>query len=410
MSRTASSQRSAGWRFGPGLLVTAAFIGPGTVTTASRAGTEFGFQLLWTLSFAIVAAIVLQEMAARVGLVGRVGLAEAIGNSISNPTARTLALTMMLIGIVFGNTAYQTGNLIGAGIGIEAITGLPSETGAAALGLIISVAIAVGSESPKLASLLITIVIAMSVAFVATAVVARPDVSQLASGIITISMPDNSLLTALALVGTTVVPYNLFLHATAVQRSWPMEDDLHQALRASRLDTIAAITLGGLVTMAIITTAAATFFQSGAKLENPGQLAEQLQPVLGSTGKYLFAFGLTAAGLTSAVTAPLAASYVTAGVFPNASPRVAKITAVSIVLVGSSLALVFGKSPLLTILVAQAANGLLLPLVAVFLIWVVNRKLIMRDHRNTWQRNLLAGFVVAIACTLGLKTLAALIW
>ena len=93
------------WRLGPGLLVTAAFIGPGTVTTASRAGAQFGFALLWTLVFATCATIVLQEMAARLGIVARVGLTQAIRNSIADATARKLALTLVLLGIVFGNTA-----------------------------------------------------------------------------------------------------------------------------------------------------------------------------------------------------------------------------------------------------------------------------------------------------------------
>ena len=74
MTSSEPPRRSKRWRCGPGLLVTAAFIGPGTVATASRAGATFGFQLLWTLLFAVVATIILQEMAARLGLVARQGL------------------------------------------------------------------------------------------------------------------------------------------------------------------------------------------------------------------------------------------------------------------------------------------------------------------------------------------------
>ena len=107
MSEQTATLRPRRVRLGPGLLVTAAFIGPGTVITASRAGAEFGYALLWCVAFATAATIVLQEMAARLGLIARRGLAESIAHSISFAPARMAALLLVFSAIVLGNTAYR---------------------------------------------------------------------------------------------------------------------------------------------------------------------------------------------------------------------------------------------------------------------------------------------------------------
>ena len=398
------------WRLGPGLLVTAAFIGPGTVTTASLAGAKFGFALLWALLFAVVATIVLQEMAARIGLVARLGLAEAIRTSIRPAWARHIAIGLVLIAIVLGNTAYQTGNLMGAGIGLSLLTGLPVDAGVIVLGTVIALLLFFESTDNSLYRVLVAIVVFMSVAFLGAAVAVRPDPIEVARGVFGFALPSGSLLTVLALIGTTIVPYNLFLHATAVQRSWPADANVGASLRASRVDTILAIVIGGTVTMAIVASAAAVFRGGSPTPASVTNFARQLEPLLGPAGKFLFAMGLAAAGITSAVTAPLAAGYTVAGAFPSASPRVIKGTTIAVVVIGTLLAVAFGKSPQITIVVAQAANAVLLPLVAVFLLWVMNRRELLGEYCNGLLLNLAGGVVVLITCGLAAKSLVSLFW
>ena len=107
---------------GPGLVVMAAFIGPGTVTTASLAGARFGHALLWAVVFSIIATIVLQEMSARLGLAGGQGLGEALRTTFSNRLVRGLCIVLVLAAIGFGNAAFQAGNVTGAAIGLETLT------------------------------------------------------------------------------------------------------------------------------------------------------------------------------------------------------------------------------------------------------------------------------------------------
>jgi NRAMP (natural resistance-associated macrophage protein)-like metal ion transporter len=99
---------------GPGPLVAAAFIGPGTVTVCTLAGVNFGFSLLWAMVLSILATVILQEMAARLGIVSQKGLSEVIRSQISNPLLRTMAIILILSAIVIGNAAYEAGNISGS--------------------------------------------------------------------------------------------------------------------------------------------------------------------------------------------------------------------------------------------------------------------------------------------------------
>ncbi|MEM6330960.1 MAG: Nramp family divalent metal transporter [Planctomycetota bacterium] len=404
-----SAERPPRWRPGPGLLVTAAFIGPGTVTTASLAGANYGFALLWAVVLSTAAAVVVQEMAARTGLIARRGLAEAIREAAPTPWARRTAMALVLTAIVLGNTAYQTSNLIGAGTGLEVLTGLGARPCAALLGVAVTAVLAAGQISRRLRSVLIAVVLAMSVAFLVTAAMAGPDAEDVARGALAFRLPAGATLTVLALLGTTVVPYNLFLHATAVQQRWPAEAHPGPQLAAARLDTLLAVGLGGGVTVAILATAAAAFYGQATPPASVGQLALQLEPLLGPAGRSLFAAGLAAAGLTSALTAPLAAGYVAAGALPGPSGRTARGATIAVAGIGALLAGTLGGTPRQIIVVAQAANGLLLPLVVAFLLVAVNRRSLLGRHRNGVVLNVLGGLVLLLAVGLGGRQLIALL-
>ena len=108
---------------GPGPLVAAAFIGPGTVTICSIAGLEFGYSLLWALSLSIFSTIILQEMASRLGIVSRKGLSNIIRSEIKNTGLRKVTIFLILSAIVVGNGAYEAGNISGGVLGLDAIFG-----------------------------------------------------------------------------------------------------------------------------------------------------------------------------------------------------------------------------------------------------------------------------------------------
>lgn len=389
-------------RLGPGLLVAAAFIGPGTVTTASVVGASTGYVLLWALVFSIVATVVLQEMSARLGVVSREGLGEALRTTFANPVFKVVAVVLVVAAITFGNAAFETGNILGAALGLQVMVGLPTAVWAVVIGTCAFALLATGAYR-VVERALVALVVLMSVVFLVTAVMVRPSVGEFLSGVFAPSIPPGALLTVIALIGTTVVPYNLFLHASSVQEKWPESVPTGRALAESRTDTVLAITLGGLITLAIVSTAAAAFFGTGAEIESAGQMAEQLEPLLGAGAKYFFAAGLLAAGLTSAITAPLAAAYATSGALGwrrDLGSRPFQAVWAAIIVFGTVFA-VIGTSPVAAIVFAQAANGLLLPVVAVFLLIVMNRSDLLGEFRNGPVANVLGVAVVLVVTGFG---------
>ena len=393
---------------GPGLLVTAAFIGPGTVTTASVAGASTGYALLWAIVFSIFATIVLQEMSARLGVVSREGLGEALRTTFDNPVLKWGAVLLVVAAIAFGNAAFETGNITGAALGLETLSGVSPQIWAIIVG-IVAFALLMSGAYRIIERALVVLVIVMSIVFIVTAIIViRPgDVGNILAGAFVPSIPSGALITVVALIGTTVVPYNLFLHASSVQEKWPESVPTQEALAESRTDTTISIVLGGLITVAILATGAAAFFGTGTEIEDAGQMAEQLEPLLGPLAKYFFAIGILSAGVTSAITAPLAAAYATSGALGwERNLRGWKFRAVwAIVLVVGTVLAALGTNPVAAIVFAQAANGVLLPIIAIFLLFVMNRADLLGEFKNGTVANILGVIIVLFAIGLGIRTI-----
>ena len=394
------------FRAGPGFLVAAAFIGPGTLVTASRAGAGYGTALLWAVLFSVVTTAILQDMAARVGLAGRRGLAEAIRDSLSNPTIRAAALGLIATTILVGNAAFQTGNLLGASLGVTLLTGLPQAALVAVIGGLAGALLMTGTYK-VIQNALVALVGLMSVVFVLTAVLTAPNLVDLFSGLLVPRVPAGSLLTVLALIGTTVVPYNLFLHASAVLERWPDAEKNDKNLRESRRDTLFSVALGGLITAAVVVAAAPLFGQGGDA--DVAAVAARLEPVLGPAAPLFFGVGLFAAGLTSSITAPLAAAYAAAGALgwgADLKSNRFRLLWGGVLLTGMVFGIFLGASPYQIIVLAQAGNALVLPLILVLLLVVVNHTGIMGRHRNSRLANVAGALVVLVIIGLSVVQLA----
>lgn len=392
---------------GPGPLVAAAFIGPGTVTVCTLAGVNFGFSLLWAMLLSILATIVLQEMSARMGIISQKGLSEVIRSEISNPIFRTLAIVLILSAIVIGNAAYEAGNISGSVLGLETIFGESqlSFVGVSfgvyplVIGALAFILLYLGNYK-ILEKALVSLVILMSLAFLITAMLTKPDLSEVFKGLFIPKFSDENILTVIALVGTTVVPYNLFLHASLVKEKWSDKSDL----KFARKDTVIAIVLGGLVSMCIIISAAAI---KTVEVSNAADLAKGLEPLFGNYASYFLSLGLFAAGITSAITAPLAAAYVATGCLGwSSSMKSKRFRMVWMFILG--LGVLFssiGFKSIEIIKFAQVANGLLLPIIAGFLLWIMNKTSILGQYKNTLIQNIFGVIIFGIALFLGVKSI-----
>lgn len=393
--------------FGPATLVTAAFIGPGTVTAATKAGANFGFALLWALLFSIVATMILQEMTARLGVVGRKELGQAIREQFANPFAKAISIILVLSAILIGNAAYEGGNIAGATLGINAFfennfkSSLGFDPIAITIGIIAFVLLWTGNDK-IITRFIIALVLLMSLAFLATFVMSKPDFSLLFKGLFVPSIPNGATLTIIALIGTTVVPYNLFLHSASAKRHWQNANELPQA----RKDIFISIPLGGLISIAIVSTAATAFFGKHIEISGAQDLALSIEPLFGASAKYLIAIGLFAAGISSAITAPLATAYALSGLLNlsgDLKSKSFKLIWLTILTAGVIVAS-SGLKPIKIIWFAQVANGILLPIIAIFLLWTMNQPFLGK-HKNTLLQNLLGLVVILVTLMLSARSL-----
>ena len=392
--------RLSSLKLGPGAVVAAAFIGPGTITTATIAGVNYGTALVWALVFSTVATLVLQEMAARIGVIGGMGLGDAVRLRFRRPAVRVVSAALVLAAILIGNAAYQTGNLLGGALGLSELVGGSRRFWGTFLGAVAFALLWMGRYR-LVERVLVGLVAVMGAVFFATAIAVGPSLADVLRGLVPSRLNDSSaMLLALGLVGTTVVPYNLFLHASAAKERWRGEADLPLA----RFDTAVSVSLGGLISVAILLTAAALPLGL-ARVSGAGDMARALEPLLGGWAGAFFSMGLLAAGLSSAITAPLAAAYATCGVLGwNGDLRGAPARRVWIlVLVVGVVLSALAVRPVPAIIFAQAANGLLLPVVAVFLLYLANDRKLLGARVNGWVSNLVGVGVVLVAMALGLR-------
>lgn len=392
---------------GPGTLVAAAFIGPGTVTLCTIAGVNFGYNLLWAMLLSIVATIVLQEMAARLGIISQKGLSEVINQEIKNITVKRIVIGLILVAIVIGNASYEAGNISGGILGLETIFGkwiFKTELFSLNLlsilvGIIAFIMLYIGSYQ-FLEKALMTFVLMMSASFFITAIITKPSFMEILNGLFVPKLPEKSLLTVIGLIGTTVVPYNLFLHASLVKEKWRTKESLSFAKK----DAMIAIILGGFVSISIIISAAAI---SVKEVSNASDLALGLAPLYGNFAKYFLSIGLFAAGITSAITAPLAAAYVAKECFgwqANLKSKPFRAVWMTILILGVIFSSI-GIKPIEIIKFAQVANGLLLPIITAILLWIMNKKQVLGSFVNSKVQNILAILILIITIFLGLKAI-----
>ncbi len=385
--------------FGPSTLIAAAFIGPGTITTCTMAGVTSGYSLIWAMVFSTIATIIFQEMSARLGFITEKGLGEAISNNFQKGFFRYLIFSLVIGAILIGNAAYEAGNLSGGVLGFQLTIG-DFQWWPLVLGFVGFMLLYFGKYK-WIENVLIGLVIAMSLCFFITAILVKPDLIQLMQGFIPQNIKVNYLL-IMALIGTTVVPYNLFLHASIISKKHKGDS----TLRDVRIENNVSIILGGLISIFIIIAAAGTSTHIG-EVNSAKDLAIQLEPLFGSHAKILMGIGLIAAGFSSALTAPLAAALAAKGLFGwTGGETSAKFRSIWILVLIAGISVnMTGVKPVLIIKFAQIMNAILLPFIAIFLIYLCNKKGVLKEHTNNITQNIAAGFVLLISILLSIKSI-----
>lgn len=384
---------------GPGALVAAAFIGPGTVTTCVMAGTKYGYALLWAMMISTLATILLQSFAVKTGII----TGKSIENNFMETTKESffsiVFALLITTAIVVGNTAYEAGNLSGAYMGFDLIMN-GNSNGKIIILVIISIVatiILLIEKTRIIISLMGVLVAIMSLAFVSSAIGLGIDAKQVFSAFLKPSLPNNDWLMVASIIGTTIVPYNIYLHASLAAKTWKDTTGIPNAIR----DAVIFIAIGGCISGCIIITA--SHFPS-QNLSDILGLRISLENLMGKNAHLLLGAGLFAAGLSSAVTAPLAASMIIQNLFSWKDNEVkVKLIRVVIVLLGMVISISRYK-PLTIIWIAQIANGLLLPITVIILLATVNKRDIMGKYILDFKMKMAGAVVLFLSIMLCFKT------
>ena len=383
----------------------AAFIGPGTITMCSIAGAQFKYGLIWALIVSILLTMFIQLTAIRIGLTTKNTLSNLIKDQFQSGLLKYTSILLIISAIFIGNSAYEAGNISGAVMGFELLFAKSFQFNQinmfSILSGILALPLIIFGNNKVLEKILIILVLIMSFSFVFTVFIVGIDFNLLLSSSNLFSFSSESILTIAGLIGTTVVPYNIFLHVALVNNRWKSTKEL----RFANFDTIVSISIGGLISLCILLTAAGL---NNSDILNAVDLAYSLQPLYGNFSKYIVSIGLLSAGLTSSITAPIAAAYVVCGCFGfsiNRKSKLFKIIAVIVLLIGVIFSSI-GFSPIEIIKFAQVTNGILLPLVVVFLLFLANNTRLLKNNTNNLFQNVLGLIVIGFCLLLCYRSVA----
>lgn len=370
-------------------VISAAFIGPGTVTTAASAGSGFGVDLIWVLVLSTIACIFLQVNVTSITIRSEKTLGELLLEKFRKFPFIPRALGLS---IVFGCVAYQAGNLMGATLGVGLILNIKPAW--ILLLIVLSASIMLWFGSIRIVvRVLGTVVAIMGIVFVVIAFSVKVSFNDIFVSSFLPSVPVGSEIIVIALIGTTIVPYNLFL-GSGLSKG--------KKLSESTTGLILAISLGGLISIGILIV--------GTLVSQPfnfDKLSVELTGKLGVWANLLLGIGLFSAGFTSSMTAPIAAVFTIQSVFPKdeklKSNKSNIYKAIWVIVMGSGL--IFGLldvKPVPAIILAQAINGIILPFVAGFILFLIS----VERNKNWLDLNLvILSIVVLMIVTIGVFNL-----
>ena len=397
---------------GPGFIITSAFIGPGTITLCTLSGIDFGYSLIWCIVFSIIATSYLQELSARIGVISRLGLGD-IFKSSSNNLLKNIFFVFVFLSLFIGNSAYESGNISGTVMGIETFTGsgmvhiLGNEINIlSVLVALILISIIIYGSYNLFEKALVGLVFTMSITFIVTAILSKPDLREIFNGLVP-RINDGNFIYVIGLIGTTVVPYNLFLHSYVAKKKWKSEKEY----KSSIIDTCFSIFIGGVISTAIIiTSAGARGLIDGNEVKNAIDIGRQLSPFLGDFSKYFISIGLLSAGITSSITAPVATSYALSSIFnykPEWKDKSFKLVSVVVIIIGSVSSSI-SYNPIYIIKLAQFINGLFLPIIGISLLWAVNQSTFLGKNVNTRSYNGIGILIIILSVFISLRSMSLL--
>lgn len=401
---TAQTVRKVRWRevlpyVGPAFLVSVGYMDPGNWGTNIAGGSTFGYTLLWVLLVSNLMAILLQTMAARLGIVTGKSLAENCRLHYSKGT--NFFLWIMAEAAMM---ATDIAEFLGAAIGFYILFGIPMFSAGLLTGVVVFLILGLyrfGYRSVEY--VIISLVAIIGFAYVIEIFLAKPDWGQVATAMVVPRLSSESIFVAMGMLGATVMPHNLFLHSGIIQTRLTGEPTVVQKKKLFRfavLDSVFALNMSWLVNSAMVVMSAAVFFANGIQVESIQDAHRTLEPLLGSLSSYAFAIALLAAGLSSSTTGTIAGQIVLEGFLDI---KMSLWLRRFITMVPALIVIALGLNEIDVLVLSQVVLSMQLPFSIIPLIMFTMRKEIMGELRNGRLTDILA--IASAVLVIGLNIL-----
>jgi NRAMP (natural resistance-associated macrophage protein)-like metal ion transporter len=383
---------------GPGLIAGIAGNDAGGIATYSVLGAETGLSLLWLFPITIVILAIVQEMAARLGVVTGQGLSDLIRDRFG---VRWTAFAMVVL--LVANIANTVAEFSGAAAALE-IFGVPRLlTVPLVAGAIWALVIYASYRTVERVFLSVMVVF---VAYIASAFLAGPDWGEVGRALVTpsIDLDPGVVLLMVALVGTTVTPYMQFYLTSAVAEKGIDEEELG----LERVDAIGGAVWTNVIAVFIVVATATTIHATGMRIESAEDAALALGPIAGELSTVLFAVGLFGASVLAATIMPISTAFVICEAFgwesgvgkPFRDAPSFFFIYTFVLVAGALVVLIPGLDLVGVIVSSQYLQGLLLPVVLVFMVLLVNDERLLGRYRNGRLANVLAWGAVGLVVVL----------
>lgn len=407
-----TTAKHIGWRrifsfLGPAYLVSVGYMDPGNWATDLAGGSKFGYKLIWVLLMSNLMALLLQGLSARLGIVRGRDLAQANRETFPRPINFALYILAEI-----AIAATDLAEVLGMAIGIQLLTGLPLIWGVSLTILdtfLLLYLQRLGMK--KMEAFIIALVAIIAISFFIELALAKPVLSEIATGFVP-SLPNNeALYIAIGIIGATVMPHNLYLHSALVQtrKIEKSEKGFKEALRFNRIDTTIALNIAFLVNASILILAATVFFKTGNSHVAEIKEAHRLLPsFLGNVAPVLFAVALIASGQSSTVTGTLAGQIVMEGYLRlRINPMLRRLITRLIAIIPAFFAiLIYGETEADTLLVlSQVILSLQLGFAIIPLIHFVSDKSTMGNFAIKGITKIAAWLIASVLVYLNIRML-----
>ena len=390
---------------GPAFIACIAYIDPGNFATNIAGGSRFGYRLVWVILAANLLAMLIQVLSAKLGIATGRNLPEVCREQFSRRVSFGLWVQAEAIAM-----ATDLAEFLGAAIGIHLLTGLTLFPSAVASGFAAFAILALLRFGARLFEAVIAVLVGViGACYVAELTFAHPDFGSVLHHAVVPQFGSNAaVLLSVGILGATVMPHVIYLHSALTQdRLVPETDaDAQTLLRYTRIDVVIAMSIAGVINVAMLVMAASTFFKSGLlHVDSLEGAHKTLQPILGSASGVLFALALIASGLSSSAVGTLSGQVVMQGFIRRRIPVTVRRL---VTMLPAFVVIAIGVDPTRTLVLSQVVLSFGIPFALIPLVVFTARRDLMGPLANrritTVAASVVAGVIIVLNVFLLLQT------